>query len=258
MELIHLKSTNEERPEDWKIHFKKAQNETHIACSTCDDEKECTMVRFKDNENNLLAFLKAGIYEKGTFGRCAQWKFGENKYRTLWIDFVWSGKKGLGSEIMKYFENYVKTLKIDGRQNIYVVSIDSAFMFYLKCGYSAIATPENDEEDEDYPCVYWSEIGKWMAKPLGEYLDEEKIDYNRELKSELDVDYAYIVKDYEAIEKKIDVMKFLDDQKENVKKFMSDDFDDQEIDIEGNPFNFEVDSTTLGHLLLLLIDRYVR
>lgn len=129
----------------------------------------------------MVGWLGGGIYKEETTGRCSQWSFGENKERLVWIDIVVSIKKGVGRKLLQELEKTVKALKFGKRQNIYVLSTFKAAEFYRKCGFTAINTP-NNEDDEDYPGVFLGEAnGCWFAKPLCKELDNETELYPRKL-----------------------------------------------------------------------------
>ena len=258
MELKHFKS--ESIPEEWKECYALAQKKASFNIKNNKDERENIMIKVIE-EGEFVSFLKGTIYEKGTLGRCAQYSYGGNKDRVLWIDFMWSSKKGNGRKMIECFESYVRTLKIDGKKNIYVFSLDSSFMFYIKCGYSAISTP-NHPEDREFPSIAW-EDGKWLAKALyvEDTLDNEKIDYNREILTWVDVDYLRIVGDYEAIEKKIDVLEYLRVHDKYVQEYVNGIidcldcfYDDKQI---ANPFSFDIDSSILGWFFICLIEKYI-
>lgn len=137
-----------------------------ISCSYYEDEK-------------ILGYGLATIYDKNSIERCSQWNFGENRKREIWIDDLWS-VKNVGKDIMKILtDEILKRVVIEDleRKNIYIMALGEASGFYHSLGYEEIVFNE-DEEDEDCPYVFSESTGLkiWMAKGLDEMqLDKEVI-----------------------------------------------------------------------------------
>jgi hypothetical protein len=127
-------------------------------------------------EDQIIVALGIGKVYGDDINRADQWKFGENRKRRLWIDYIWSSKKGYGRKVISELEEHLVMFSNDiPRKNVYVMSIPSSFGFYHACGYTPIST-EDHEDDEDYPSsfTHGSCVGYWFCKPLGDKIDDEK------------------------------------------------------------------------------------
>ena len=135
----------------------------------------------------LIGRLVAGVYPNTTCKRFSQWNFGENRFRSCWVDRIdvdlqYRSQK-IGNEMLARAEKYFRSLPIlpeNSRKNMYLVSVNSAIPFYLKNNWVLIDTPDHPE-DEDETSVYMTEIGVWMAKPLASSMTESVLDAEREL-----------------------------------------------------------------------------
>jgi len=128
--------------------------------------------------SKVYGFCIGVVYKANTMTRHSQWRFGENKYRELYIDLIDTelDSECKGSVLLKNVESKLAAHKDNvQRKNIYLISLYDAFSFYENCGYTEIITPDNDEFDDDYPSSFTDGacIGTWMAKPLDDKLDNE-------------------------------------------------------------------------------------
>jgi len=269
VEIIELSKANPDLPEDW---YKDVNHGAHV--HTIEDRDYTFYLRIRE-EGKTVALMIASIYEFGTMYRCNQWTFSFNKDRLLWIDWIWAKKKrcGYGSKLMTFFEDYIKKrisegLVIQGKQNIYVISVDKAVVFYLKHDYIPIyIKPKESEElsdDHEYceDCeapTFWMEVGKWMAKPLYEKLDREEPDYDRDLKTKKDIDYVAQCYDFEALEKKFATKQWVDEYlTEEILAYRDRDEPYFEMQIRGlkNPFEFGVDDYVLASITALILEHH--
>jgi hypothetical protein len=143
-----------------------------------DVEKVYVYGCFDVKDPNIVYGLCVGtVYKKNTICRCSQWKFGENRQRELWIEYLSTNSESNchGNTLLAEIEK--KLVKHDVvRRNIYIVSLFHAVGFYEKCGYQEIVTSDSDEDD-DYPSsfVHGAGIGTWMSKGIDGKLDNENV-----------------------------------------------------------------------------------
>jgi len=137
----------------------------------------CHNVSHNNNLEKIYGLCIGVVYKPNTMSRCSQWRFGENKYRELYITDLYTelNSECKGSVLLSNVESKLKSHKDSVlRKNIYVISVFEAFSFYENCGYTEIDTPE-DDDDEDYPSAFTDGacVGTWMAKPINDELDNE-------------------------------------------------------------------------------------
>jgi len=129
----------------------------------------------KDNDK-IVGEVAVSIYSSKTLKRKSVWLFGENKYRTAWIDRIDSSVKGVGRILLEKAKEWVnQRIHLCKRKNLYVASIVDNF--YRKCGYTRVYTPDSSG-DEDSPWVYEANGIHIMALPLSGQLDKEKTIYS--------------------------------------------------------------------------------
>jgi hypothetical protein len=129
----------------------------------------------KDNIQ-IVGEVAVSIYSSKTLKRKSVWLFGENKYRTAWIDRIDSSVKGVGRILLEKAKEWVnQRIHLCKRKNLYVASIVDNF--YRKCGYTRVYTPDSSG-DEDSPWVYEANGIHIMALPLSDQLDKEKTMYS--------------------------------------------------------------------------------
>lgn len=256
--LLHLSQTDE-IPVEWQEAFKKGKYRLYKSVH----EVHTILIRCVNN-NNDVGFLKGAIYKKDSIDRCYQWCFGNNKERVVWVDSMscLEKRKGYGSKMLTMFEEYIKKIPFEGKRNIYVMSVIKSEMFYIKQGYTPVCTRDHPH-DEDYPSTFFSEVGGWLAKPLGDQIDQEEIAYVRsKFQSEMDLDYALRVYDLGAIANNLDIEKFISTFGSNVQDYI-----DGKRDVHHNysrsplsvpnPFDFKVDQWTLEKLVGLVVGCFI-
>lgn len=129
----------------------------------------------KDNDK-IVGEVAVSIYSSKTLERKSVWLFGQNKYRSAWIDRIDSSVKGLGRILLEKAKEWVnQRIHLCKRKNLYVASIVDNF--YRKCGYTRVYTLDSSR-DEDYPWVYEETTTHIMALPLLGQLDKEKTMYS--------------------------------------------------------------------------------
>uniref|UniRef100_A0A6C0J536 Uncharacterized protein n=1 Tax=viral metagenome TaxID=1070528 RepID=A0A6C0J536_9ZZZZ len=140
------------------------------------------VIIYKDDLDIPKGMIIGAVYKHGTVSRNDQWNFGENTERELWIDYIWSGIKGIGKQLMHQMETLL-CQHIDNvhRKNIYVLSANGTGWFYNINGYSCIDTPPRDgdvECTEDF--MYGVAIGFWYAKNMSVIGSSPEHEYIRE------------------------------------------------------------------------------
>ena len=167
-------------------------------------EKVMSELRGSDQDKTIINSFKA-IYKGDIVGslsasiyigpNCSRrnftcFNFEHNKYRTLWIDTVEIKEEfRLRGICLKMFKCAETWLRSEGsrycyRKNYYLFATYPNCETFEKLGYSVIECGSDDTIYEDgcwdtelYPiCYYESELGAWMAKPIGgDSLDREII-----------------------------------------------------------------------------------
>ena len=125
-----------------------------------------------DSDQQIVGYLLGAIYGQN-LSRTGQWSFGENRYRSCWIDYVTVDEKyrkqgiarQLVSQAEEYFVAHQDLIPAGSKDNIYLVAVREAINFWVKLGWEVIVT-EDHKDDVDYPGVYAAEIGQWMAKAV--------------------------------------------------------------------------------------------
>lgn len=146
----------------------------------CEYAKSYHIVGFKENSNYVAVGLGC-LYPDDSPIRNTQWNFHENCNRELWVDTLWSEKKGYGIRIMKELESILgcySTMVI--RPNIYVRAKTDKGGYYTKLGYQEIWTKDHPDDNVDGDTmVFQGEYGKWYAKGCeGPVVDEEIMVYD--------------------------------------------------------------------------------
>lgn len=121
--------------------------------------------------DTLVGRTVSGIYPTSSISRDNQWDFGNNRFRSFWIDRIdvrtEFQKKGVGKRLLEETERFLSKFSSssNARKNLYLVCEHYLIPFYLKCGWELIYTNDHDE-DEDYPDVFESECCSWLSKPF--------------------------------------------------------------------------------------------
>jgi len=145
-------------------------------------------------KGTYVGAIRAGIYPSTTMERPYQWGFFESRLRSCWVDMLWIKKpyrrQGIGSQLLKkseiFFEENQHLIPKESKKNIYVAAPHKVCDFFVKNGYTIIAT--NDHvEDYDHVSVYQTETARFLAKPLNEKLDREEDDLYGHKEYELDL-----------------------------------------------------------------------
>lgn len=133
--------------------------------------KKIYVVRMTNSDSELIGVAIGAVYKPNTMRRCAQWDFGSNRKRELWIDNVWvcesARSQGLGKQLVAKLEELLSKHLPDGiaKPNIYVLA--PCGEFFLKCKYRLICTPDH-KDDDDYPDSFMFGVygGLWYAKNI--------------------------------------------------------------------------------------------
>ena len=115
-------------------------------------------------------------------------QFEHNMDRSLWIDEVKVEEefrfKGVCTKLFKCAEEWLEKFCQHKRNNYYIFATHPSHKVFEKLGYSVIGCGSNYTEYMDgcwgiqndlYPIDYHEmNLGYWMAKPIGDFLDREK------------------------------------------------------------------------------------